>query len=266
VPSQFDHIVIVVNDLEQASENYARAGFNVTPGGEHVSGTTHNALVSFEDGSYFELIALKDKGQPTEAHRWFAKLKGGEGYVAYALLSDDVAADAERLRAHSLEAAEPRQGGRFRPDGQRADWRTTRVEDGNGGPPLPFLIDDQTPRNLRVPDGAAAVHENGVAGIAGAVVVVDDLVERSKLYQTLLGQDESRSQLRESGDSRTLRFQLESGQWIELVEAGSAPDEVRDHFQQYGEGLYSVTLRGSEAHDWLPLDQSHGARIQVSQG
>ena len=49
---QLDHVVYVVRGLEAAIEDHRRRGFTVTPGGEHVNGVTHNALVPFLDGSY----------------------------------------------------------------------------------------------------------------------------------------------------------------------------------------------------------------------
>ncbi len=52
-----DHIVIVVNNLDVASTQFETAGFTVTPGGSHPTGT-YNALIPFQDGSYFELIAV----------------------------------------------------------------------------------------------------------------------------------------------------------------------------------------------------------------
>ncbi len=52
-----DHVAIVVNELESAIESYSRAGFTVVRGGKHPIGT-HNALIAFADGSYFELIAF----------------------------------------------------------------------------------------------------------------------------------------------------------------------------------------------------------------
>src|SRR5579871_5065494 len=96
-----DHIVVVVRDLASAVANYERAGFTVVPGGEHVGGATHNALVSFADGTYFELIAFKQADQPQE-HRWWERLRKGEGLVDYALGSDDLNADADRIEHAGL--------------------------------------------------------------------------------------------------------------------------------------------------------------------
>ena len=62
-----DHIVILVTDLQTAIDDYRALGFTVTFGGEHADGNTHNALVPFADGSYFELIAFKHEAPN---HRW----------------------------------------------------------------------------------------------------------------------------------------------------------------------------------------------------
>ena len=84
-----DHIVIAVRDLAAASDDYARLGFTVTPGGEHTGGATHNALISFADGAYFELIAFKEPDRPQD-HKWWAKQAKGEGTVDFALRSESV--------------------------------------------------------------------------------------------------------------------------------------------------------------------------------
>ena len=57
---QIDHIVILVNELEQAIADYTGLGFTVVRGGDHPGGATHNALVVFADGAYFELILVLD--------------------------------------------------------------------------------------------------------------------------------------------------------------------------------------------------------------
>ena len=52
-----DHVVIRVRDLEQTIADYNELGFAVQRG-THADGATHNALIGFADGSYFELIAF----------------------------------------------------------------------------------------------------------------------------------------------------------------------------------------------------------------
>src|SRR5215210_8497029 len=55
-----DHLVILVEELEEAVAGYEELGFWVTFGGEHADGLTHNALVPFADGTYLELVAFVD--------------------------------------------------------------------------------------------------------------------------------------------------------------------------------------------------------------
>ena len=50
-----DHLVILVGDLGVAAADFERLGFTVTSGGELADGLTRDALVPFDDGSYFEL-------------------------------------------------------------------------------------------------------------------------------------------------------------------------------------------------------------------
>src|SRR3954453_13539167 len=178
-----DHIVIAVNDLTKASADYEKAGFTVTPGGEHTGGATHNALISFADGAYFELITFREPDRPQE-HKWWARFPKGEGTVDFALLSESVDFEGDRLSQAGIEIDGPHDGGRERPDGQRIAWRNLGLK--AAGAPLPFLIEDVTTRDLRVPAGAATEHELGVTGIAGLVLLVDDLDRASGPYQTLL--------------------------------------------------------------------------------
>lgn len=128
MPAQIDHFVIGVRNLAEASANYANAGCTVTLGGEHVGGFTRNSLVSFGDGSYFELIAFTDPDtRPAEPHRWFDKIAVGDGLVDFAVLSSDLAAESAEFSERGVVIAGPFDGGRVRPDGQQAAWKTLRA-------------------------------------------------------------------------------------------------------------------------------------------
>ena len=52
-----DHLVIAVHDLDAAIDRHQNMGYQVVIGGHHPGRLSHNALVIFQDGSYFELIA-----------------------------------------------------------------------------------------------------------------------------------------------------------------------------------------------------------------
>lgn len=259
--SGIDHIVIGVNDLAAAAADYAAAGFTVTPGGEHTGGETHNALVSFADGAYLELIAFTDPSRRVE-HRWWDKLAGGEGFLDFALRSDGLAADADRLRQAGIVVDGPRDGGRLRPDGQTLAWRT--LQPGGEGAALPFVIEDVTARDLRVPPGAATAHANGARAVSGLVVAVDDLDRVVPLYAALLGTAGTADPSTVEGMARGHRFSL-GGQWIALVEPDAGSEVIRRHVRERGAAPWELVLAGPAAAR-IPAERAHRARIGIAAG
>ena len=254
-----DHIVIAVRDLAAASDDYAQLGFTVTPGGEHTGGATHNALISFADGAYFELIAFKEPDHPQD-HKWWATFAKGEGTVDFALLSESVDFEGDRLKQAGIELDGPHDGGRLRPDGQHIAWRNLGLT--AAGVPLPFMIEDVTNRELRVPTGAAVEHELGVTGIAGLVLLVADLDRATAPYEALLDTSGESSAANVEGVRRAWRFAFGS-QWIDLAEADPSASDLTRHIQERGAGPYEIVLAGAGSNaEFLPLDRTHGARIQ----
>jgi catechol 2,3-dioxygenase-like lactoylglutathione lyase family enzyme len=254
-----DHVVIAVRDLAVASDDYARLGFTVTPGGEHTGGVTHNALISFADGSYFELIAFKEPDRP-QNHKWWATFARGEGTVDFALLSESVDFEGDRLKQAGIELDGPHDGGRLRPDGQHIAWRNLGLK--SAGVPLPFMIEDVTTRELRVPAGAATEHELGVTGITGLILPVADLDRATGPYQTLLDTPGESSTPTVDGVHRARRFRFGS-QWIELAEADPGAAELQRHIAERGAGPYEILLAGTGTNrERLPLELTHGARIR----
>jgi catechol 2,3-dioxygenase-like lactoylglutathione lyase family enzyme len=235
-----DHIVIAVRDLAQTSRDFAAAGFTVVPGGEHKTGNSHNALVAFADGTYFELIAFRDPRE-TGGNPWASVLReSGEGLVDFALRTDDLDREVASLRAGGLEPIGPVAGGRVRPDGQQVAWRTIRFDEAAA----PFYCHDETDRSLRVPGGAEAVHANGVTNVLGITLPVSDLAAASSFYGKVTGSDGV-----EIAGRR--RFMV-GHQAIDLrVMEGDRPYEVNLHAPA-GNG------------ELLPIELTHGARIRVS--
>lgn len=185
-----DHVVLVTRDLERAVADHRRRGFTVTPGGTHADGVTHNALVPFADGSYLELVAFRDLARG-HGHRWWKIAADGGGFADFAVLSDDLAADVAALG--DLVVRPPLRGGRVRPDGVELKWRTAVL-----APPLPFLIEDLTPRDLRVPSGAASEHANGAAGIASLALGTTNMADAEWRYASLRERGAPPVELREA--------------------------------------------------------------------
>jgi hypothetical protein len=174
---RLDHVVFVARDLNAAIADHRRRGFTVTPGGEHADGVTRNALITFADGGYLELVGFNDLGRSL-THRWWKVAADGGGLADFALLSDDLAADSAALG--DLVKRPPKEGGRIRPDGVELKWRTALL-----AAPLPFVIEDLTARDLRVPGGAAAEHANGATGIASVVMGAVDIADTEWRYARL---------------------------------------------------------------------------------
>lgn len=173
-----DHVVLVVLDLDAAVMDHRARGFTVTPGGEHAGGLTHNALIGFRDGSYLELIAFHDIAAAHGKHSWAPVAERGGGWADFALLTTNVREEANALG--DLVVRPPEDGGRTRPDGVALAWRVARLH-----APLPFLIEDVTARELRVPSGTAARHANGITGVAGIVLGATDDALVARRYATL---------------------------------------------------------------------------------
>ncbi len=261
---RIDHIVILVRDLDEASANWSRAGFTVTPGGTHAAGTTHNALVTFEDGTYFELIAFFEPDTQQE-HRWWPRVADGEGLIDYALLSDDLNTDAAGFRGRGLVVEGPSDGGRKRPDGQEISWRSAMLGRGIGNPTLPFVIEDVTARELRVPGGGAARHALEVARVAGLTLVTDNLDEAATALTSLFGAP-GEDVIAEEG--AMLRFAI-GDQWLAVLQPGDPHSPAGQHLRARDEGPYEVTLASATdatpgTGELLPLDRTNGARIRVS--
>jgi hypothetical protein len=264
MPSRIDHIVIGVRDLAQVSADYAAAGFIVTPGGEHTGGRrTHNALIAFADTTYLELIAYREPDILRDDDPWWQRLARGEGFLGFALRMDDATVEASALQSRGVSVRGPFTGGRERPDGQHVAWRTMEVA---GTGPVPFLIEDLTPRRLRIPDGAATEHPLGVARLLELALVVEDLVAPAASFAALLGGAGTPLAAPMEGVGAALRFTIGPHTIDLLTPAGpeSAPGHALD---ARGPAPYALTLgatrTSSHTETTLPLAQTHGARLRI---
>ncbi len=233
-----DHVAIVVSELESAIASYSRAGFTVARGGKHPIGT-HNALIAFNDGSYFELIAFL---KPNTAHLWQKALEKGSGIVDFCMCTDDLAADIDAIRRAGAKIGDPSPLTRDRPDGYHLSWVLAIPEPPFSGQ-VPFLIKDDTPRDERVPRERS--HPNGATGIRTLAIAVNDPGMTSRYYARVLerpGAPVEREDLEGAGVSFTIgpnEVQLLASK----AENGPLAQWVRDH----GQSPFEVVLASAGA-------------------
>jgi hypothetical protein len=164
---------------------FAEVGLKTDYGGPHANGVTQMALLGFEDGSYLELIAPQRAGA-VEGSDWAKFMAGDAGACAWAVAVADIRSEVARLKGSGVKAEGPFPGSRRRPDGTVLQWQTARVGGGTPGATLPFLIQDKTPRSLRV-QPSASVADSGLTGIAMVVLGVRDLDAAIVLFRKTYG-------------------------------------------------------------------------------
>jgi hypothetical protein len=257
-----DHVIIAVNDLDSAMNDYGLLGFTTFFGGRHARGTTHNALIVFADGSYLELLApTGDSSADNKAVDYLPFTAAGEGLSGYALGSTDLAADVAAMRAGGVAISDPTPGSRARPDGKILHWRTAVLKAAHA----PFWIEDITPRGLRVPDDPTRVrHPNGVTGIAGLVVAVADFDRAQTRYQAMLSVEPQTGS--PVAGAQTVDFRHP-----EFVITLAAPEDSHSPLAEYlsarGESPYMLKLRTTHAEytGFLDVGKTHAARVELVQ-
>lgn len=254
-----DHLVLLFPNLNDAIRMYRELGFQVLPGGEHPYGT-HNALVTFQDGSYLELIAFKEPEKPHD-HRWYRFLDR-PGLVDFAMGAENVETELERIRSAGVNYQDVKPGARKRPDGVQLEWRTLPPDDSRTGE-LPFLIDDITERGLRVPGGAEAEHENKVTGIRRLIVAVRELGEAIEEYSAVFGSQPERGEHEDLGaDTATYTCGPHE---VMLAYPTTPSSPLVERIQRGGDGPFQVTLKADGkliTSEWNPADTG-GVRFVI---
>ncbi len=238
--TRLDHLVILVRDLELASADYERLGFTVTPGGEHADGLTRNALVPFQDGTYLELVSFLDPEDPTDNVWGWRRFYPREGLIDYCVASDDLDADVKRLASLGFGVEGPEDGGRRLPDGTNIRWRSARIL--QEGRIFPFLIEDLTPRELRVPGGPETRHPNGAIGVSHLEISAPD----------------------KEGAANSLAALADTALPVRLGYCTLRPVEARDEdAQDSGPSAVELAVGGSGVLRELEPAVTHGADLRL---
>jgi catechol 2,3-dioxygenase-like lactoylglutathione lyase family enzyme len=255
-----DHIIIGVHNLEHAARIFSeKLGLAVSGGGTHPTGGTTNRIIVIGD-TYLELIAVRE---PTEAQQsMLDRLALGEGYLNFALASDDIAQDSAAMRQRGVKIIGPNAGALTSADGYTRRWSRTDVERSELAQHYPFLIQHDSSgeeRRARLAGGQTPPeHPLGATKVLSATIAVTDLEEATARFQHIYGLQASEPFSGEVDEwdatlvSFLLHGDLQSFELATPLPALLDPADASQHMpeagafaaylQRFGEGLCRITL------------------------
>lgn len=149
---KFDHIIHYVNELEEVEQTPV---LPIDSGGKHERFGTAN-LLSYFDYRYVEYLAIEDeaafKEHLKDEAESFAKtidsLDYEEGFIRYALSTEDIEGLAERFRARGFSVTGPVEMERTT-KGETISWKLLYVQ--SGKEIFPFFIqwDEPEPERMK---------------------------------------------------------------------------------------------------------------------
>jgi len=153
---KLDHLLYAVPDLDDGIAFFeGLSGVAVARGGSHPGLGTRNALASFGDGVYLELIAPDPAQSLTGNLGGHIASQAAPGLLTFAVGASGLEAVAAKSAAAGLACQAPAGGARAKPDGSMIRWRTLHTEGADFGYWMPFFIDwlDTTHPSKTAPGG-----------------------------------------------------------------------------------------------------------------
>jgi hypothetical protein len=183
-----DHVSVCGPNLDALRQAFSDVGLTPDFGGPHANGVTQMALIGFDDQSYIELISPVQAGA-TAGSPWGNLMTGDAGPCAWAVGTNVLLQEVDRLKKAGSPVTEPQRGSRKRPDGMSVEWMTADVGNGTPGSVLPFIIEDQTPRAWRV-GTSPSVKGAPLIGLESVVLGVNNLDAAIALFRKAYGWSE----------------------------------------------------------------------------
>lgn len=161
---QLDHIVIRVDNLEQAVNDYREMGFNVAHESVQIAGTRF-ALIYFSNGVYFMLM---ERVVDPVQNGFAAIASGNEGLAGFAIRTDGINAEATRLRSEGFAVGEIVEITQTL-NQREIRWKMATIDGGF----KPYLVQDVTPTEWRVlTDQATVTHPNHAVRVPAVIYAV----------------------------------------------------------------------------------------------
>jgi predicted enzyme related to lactoylglutathione lyase len=231
---ELDHVSICGSSLDALRQAFADVGLTPDFGGPHANGVTQMALIGFDDQSYIELIAPVQAGV-TQGSDWGKFMAGDAGPCAWAVGTNVLLQEVDRLKKAGIAVTGPQRGSRKRPDGMSVEWTIADVGNGTPGSVLPFIIEDQTPRVWRVQTSESAKGAP-VFGVENVVLGVNDLQAAIALFRKAYGWSEPLVE-NQKDFGKLAYFPGEP-----VILADPSGGWVADHISKFGEGPVAYLL------------------------
>jgi hypothetical protein len=185
VTYSFGHAMCVVPTSDAGAVAYRHLGFTVHVGGRHTIGT-QNSVVPLQRG-YLEVLSIYDEASARRSPRRRAIVEYIEreagGLIGFALRTDTMEADVERLTDAGLAYGGPVGAERTTPGGTVLKWRVLRPTP----QPCPALMPILVTGDASTPPFAG--NPNTIAAAGGISVVSHDPQQLIDSYRVLLDGD-----------------------------------------------------------------------------
>lgn len=240
----FDHAMIAVRDLDEATRKYSGLGFAVVTGGRHLGRGTENRLMRFGWG-WLELITVCD---PAERARLelpvdglSSVLRNRNGGFIDVILETHATDRVMECFSKAGVATHEFSTNRLRPDGLSTKNRGFALAAGSTRHLYPSFIQWQQADPERLSPELQGVHANGAREIVAVSIIVNDLQAARAAYAQVLGLPADAEQSVPEIGARRIRCKAGSLS-VDLL-AATGPGLVQSALAAIGEGLFEVHIR-----------------------
>lgn len=228
-----DHVILAVNDIDEAKRTFSTFGFQQKEGRLHKNGV-FNQHMKFKNGTELELITLVRKPGDIQAKEYASFLKVGDGGAFCALRGDlkSVQFQAQKLGIEALAV----NSGIFH-----------YVVFSSQGFENIFFIKYDNP--MQEPDETLLLHPNGAAGIEEVVMEASPL-----LGKLLLSLGAKKCGFSEMNDGRKgTRYELANGKLTVIPHSVQTRPRVKE---------IQIQSRKSSQSSKVRLIEKYGVRIR----
>ena len=248
-----DHIVIAGPDLDELTASFKALGFNVVDGGRHPIGS-YNRLIGLQDGAYIELLSFYEDNP--QHYWWDAVHERGGGLIDFCMRTDDIRADYAVFQQEGVEMSKLVGLSRARFDGYQLSWLNNEIYGQYQGL-IPFIIEDETPREERVPKEKK--HDNGVIGIDTITLAARDLGEARRIMSAALG---SKGEPRRDEALKASGILFEVGPHrLEYLKPDDESSPLQEHGARNKPVPYRIRLKTGGANAAVESRAAAGVRI-----